>query len=99
MAEGFALLRTLAKYMNIDFKPTNVWLWCFCKHCGIMKRGTFGESLSASAAEIVSFRKCLNELIEKEGLILCLIYNADETTLFWQLLLKTQRPMHMKACS
>jgi hypothetical protein len=61
---------TLAKHVKIYFKASDGWLWHFCKHQGIVNRRTFGESLSDTTEETEWFKKFLNELIEKEGLIL-----------------------------
>jgi hypothetical protein len=83
---------TLANRMKIYIKPSDGWLWRFCKRHGIMNKRTYGEALSAPTEEIEPFRQKLTKMID-EKFLKSQIYNADETGLFWPSL-----PGNTQAC-
>jgi hypothetical protein len=76
----------LAKYMRSDLNASCGQLWDFSKCRGIVNGRTFREYLIARTEEIKPFRKFLNGLTEKRGLIPSQIHNGDEAGLLWHLL-------------
>ena len=56
------------------------------------------EGKSASADSIEKWKKDLPSLLQEYGYNLCNVYNADETGLFWQLLLNKTLAEKGDAC-
>ncbi|KAL0852532.1 hypothetical protein ABMA27_017022 [Loxostege sticticalis] len=60
------------------------WLNRFEHRHGIRELAIQGEKLSADTSAIAEFRVKLKGVIEEHKLLLCQIYNADETGLYWR---------------
>ena len=60
------------------------WLFNFKKHIGIYNVRIVGESTSADNNAAARFPNELKKLIEKEGYQEKIIFNMDETSLYWQ---------------
>ena len=68
-----------------SFKTSSGWLHKFsCRH-GVRGISLPGESQSADASAVFTFRSKLLRKVEEEGYTLNQVFNADETGLWWQL--------------
>ncbi|KAJ7679679.1 hypothetical protein B0H17DRAFT_943909, partial [Mycena rosella] len=59
------------------------WLASLKKQCGLKELKCHGEADSANPVDITADRKHIQELIFHEGYALYVIFNMDETGLFW----------------
>lgn len=87
-----ARAKILKEEMNIktDMKFSQGWLESFKKRHGIRQLCVSGETLSADSIEAKKFCSNFENLMEEHDLTLDMIYNADETGLYWKCLpLKT----------
>ena len=70
-----------------SFKGSSGWLHKFsCRH-GVRGISLQEESLSADASAVFTFRNKLLHKMEEEGYTRNQVFNADETGLWWRLLL------------
>ena len=69
-----------------EFKASNGWLNNFQHRYRIHQLAIQGETLSAKADLVQPFKDNLSRIIEEEGLTVNLVYNCDETHLFWKAL-------------
>ncbi|XP_033211057.1 jerky protein homolog-like isoform X2 [Belonocnema kinseyi] len=75
------------KFDPQKFKASTGWLRCFKKRYGIRGIRLKGETLSNDPSSVEEFAKILKSKIESENLKLDNIYNADESGIFWRLLM------------
>ena len=68
------------------FSASSGWLWRFCNRHGIRRLSLQGEKLSADTEAPESFKKQLQDTMEREGLTLEQVYNCDETGLYYRML-------------
>lgn len=71
---------------NHDFKATEGWLMRFKNRHGIRQLTLHGESLEADTDAANLFKTDLEEKIKRLNLNRDIVYNADETGLFWRTL-------------
>lgn len=69
-----------------DFKASTGWLQKFNQRHGISSSTLRGEILSADTSAVEPFCKELQEVIEREGYSRDVIFNADETGLWWRMM-------------
>ena len=69
-----------------SFNASAGWLWRFCKRHGIHQLSLQGEQLSSNESATATFKKRLQEIMEKESLTLEQVYNCDETGLCYKML-------------
>ncbi|XP_051158119.1 jerky protein homolog-like [Leptopilina boulardi] len=67
-----------------NFKASNGWLHAFKKRYGIRQLSMKGEKLSADVDAAISFAFYFQNLVEEEGCDLSLIFNADESGVYWK---------------
>ena len=90
------ILREKAKQLNEQlhaeeattppFSASSGWLWRFCNRHGIRGLSLQREKLSADTEVPESFKKQLQDTMEREGLTLEQVYNCDETGLYYRML-------------
>ena len=68
------------------FKDSRGWLWHFCNRHGVTQLSLQGEKLSSDTTALEPYKEQLQELVERESLMLENLYNCDETGLYYQML-------------
>ncbi|XP_045101464.1 tigger transposable element-derived protein 7-like [Portunus trituberculatus] len=66
------------------FKASEGWLYRFKLRHGLTCKKVYGESLDANEEVIDQYCKEVKDLIQREGLLLEQLYNADETGLYYR---------------
>ncbi|XP_033211947.1 jerky protein homolog-like [Belonocnema kinseyi] len=85
------------KFAPKTFKASRGWLRCFKKRYGIIRGIRLkGETLSNNPSSVEEFAKILKSKIESENLKVENIYNADESGIFWRLLMAYTFTLQLK---
>ena len=94
--EILAAAGKLATHRGIsDFKSSEGWLWRIRNRHGLFNQWfnkvLHGEAGDDDESSVAPFREKLNNFISDEELFRFLIYNANETSIFWRSMPKIPR--------